>query len=100
MPSMHKLFAGKPGGIPNSYASGPMPQGGAMNNFVPQQQPASKFLHTLMSNSRLVYTSCTLVDCIHVSHVTYLARILSSSCRNRSRSSPGLADLNQGDLNH
>jgi len=37
------LNAGKPGGIPNNYPSGPMPQGGAMNNFVPQQQPASEF---------------------------------------------------------
>jgi len=37
------LNAGKPGGIPNNYASGPMPQGGAMNSFVPQQQAASEF---------------------------------------------------------
>jgi len=38
-------YSGKPGGIPNNYASGPVPQGGAMNSFVPQQQqPASELL--------------------------------------------------------
>jgi len=38
-------YSGKPGGIPNNYPSGPVPQGGAMNSFVPQQQqPASELL--------------------------------------------------------